>query len=294
MSLLRLANRAGLLRHILPQISHSSPRKNQTEGLPKVFAGSLGILLGSPEHRDRRAIASYQTAKGWEVAKIAFGPNGWDVIRGESRALESLPQGTKAAPVLSGVHREENLSLMRMPYLQGTIIPQGETSDGITLLESWISDLPAKPVLEFPEWPFIESALMGLPDGQRALEQLSQLHLKPCVRHGDFARWNLLRIHDGTLMALDWEWGTASGMPGIDLVHYFAQDARLVDRRIPTDVCRATEEALNLRACRDYLQRTGWGDQTGLAILASIAFTVGAEQQANTEVLAASLKVILA
>jgi hypothetical protein len=81
-------------------------------------------------------------------------------------------------------------------------------------------------------------------------------------------------------------------MPGIDLVHYFAQDARLVDRRLPAEVCRTTKEKLNKRACRDYLQRSGWDDHKDLAILASMAFTVGAEQQANSEVLDASLKAL--
>ncbi len=289
MAALSLGAGLGLHRWLLPRLRHQGGMVELDPEFPRAIPYSTGIMLGSPEHRVRRAIASYQTAGGWEVAKIAFGPDGWDVIHGEAAALESLPAGTLGTPKLLGVHRGEDISLMRMPYVRGRVIHQGESSDAIALLESWISDLPTSALPEFPEWPFIESAIAGHPNGQQALDQLSRIELKPVIRHGDFARWNLLRMSDGKLMALDWEWGAACGMPGIDLVHYFAQDARLVRRLAPAEVLRSVERSLERADCRKYLERTGWGAEIKLVILASIAFTVGAKQQANGEVLEAAL-----
>jgi aminoglycoside phosphotransferase (APT) family kinase protein len=105
------------------------------------------------------------------------------------------------------------------------------------------------------------------------------------VRHGDFARWNLLQTKDGSIMVLDWEWSTPCGMPGIDLVHLFAQDARLVEKLSANAVIQSTIHALQAQDCQAYLEKTGWGRDYKSAMLASIAFTVGAKQQANEEVL---------
>ena len=79
-------------------------------------------------------------------------------------------------------------------------------------------------------------------------------------------------------------------MAGIDLVHFFAQDARLVQGLAPAEVIRSVAQSLERPLCRAYLNQTGWGGETMLAILASIAFTVGAKQQANEEVLAAAME----
>jgi hypothetical protein len=259
--------------------------------MPPCLPGTAGVMLGSPEHRVRRAIASYKTSNGWEVAKIAFGVDGWNVIRGEVEALNSLPERTLGAPTLLGLHRGDGISLMRMPYFQGTVLSPGESTDAIALLESWKSDMPMKLISKFPEWPAIESALSSYEQGPNILQKLSQKELRPVIRHGDFARWNLLRLTSGDLMVLDWEWGISSGLPGIDLVHFFAQDARLVQQLPPAEVVRSVEQSLDRPDCRQYLEKTGWDGEINLAILASIAFTVGAKQQANEEVLGAALAI---
>ena len=258
-------------------------------GVAGVEPGTCGVMLGSPEHRVRRAIACYRSAGGWEVAKAAFGEAGWEVIRGETEALESLPAGTRGAPKLLGVHRGEDLALLRMPYIDGVMIGAAEVSEVLSLLESWRSELPAMPIHEFGEWPVIEAALAGDERGRSAMEDLSNKMLRPVIRHGDLARWNLLRTAAGGLMVLDWEWGVARGMPGLDLAHFFAQDARLVRRLPPREVIRSVLGSLQHPACLNYLASCGWQDDCRSVMLASIAFTVGAKQQANEEILAAML-----
>ena len=115
------------------------------------------------------------------------------------------------------------------------------------------------------------------------------MQLKPVICHGDFARWNLLQQAAGELIVLDWEWGHQLGMPGIDLVHYFLQDARLVRRLTDRAAIAATLRDLNRPACRSYLDETGWNGDSLLAIIACLAYKQGAGHQQNGEVLRAAV-----
>jgi hypothetical protein len=279
----------GLARFILPQTSIETAPFPLGPPFPQVNRGTCGILLGSPEHRVRRAIVSYQTAMGWEVAKVAFGPNGWDVIQGEANTLLALPENTAGAPKVLALHRGQDISLMRMPHIEGAVLQQNASNKAVSILDAWISDHAPKPMEEFCEWPLIQHALSRHLKAAAVTKHLSQLQLRPAVRHGDFARWNLLQTSDGNIMVLDWEWSTPCGMPGIDLVHLFAQDARLVNRLPAAEVVQSVQRSLQTPEYRAYLQKTGWGTDVASAIVASIAFTVGAKQQANEEVLEAAL-----
>lgn len=257
--------------------------------LPTIEAGTCGVLLGSPEHRVRRAIASFRNAGQWEVAKISFGTDGARVLEREARVLQELQPLTTGVPRLLGLHRAAEVTVLRMPYLTGASISQGESDDAIRLLRHWITDEDAKPATEFPEWAAIASALSGDEAGVRVLGRISKMQFKPVICHGDFARWNLLRKPDGELMVLDWEWGHERGMPGIDLIHYFLQDDRLVRRLPATDAIAATLRVLNQPACSGYLNDTGWTGEPLLAIIACLAYKQGAGHQENGEVLRAAV-----
>jgi hypothetical protein len=246
--------------------------------------------MGSPEHRIRRAIVSYRNGQQWEVAKVAFGPEGSTNLKQEAKALDDLGEQTRGAPRLLGLHESIDGSVLRMPYLTGKSIPHGESADALALLESWITNEAPKPIFEFPEWQHIETALSGFEGGQRIIELMASRHLCPVVCHGDFARWNLLRQPDGKTLVLDWEWGHASGMPGIDLVHYFLQDHRLVSRLPAKDAIKAILEDLKQDACMSYLKKTGWDKGSILPIIASLAYKQGAGHQANEEILEAAIQ----
>jgi hypothetical protein len=153
------------------------------------------------------------------------------------------------------------------------------------LLDGWISQDAAKPIQSFPEWPAIESALGTSDEGKRALARLAGMQLRPVVRHGDFARWNLLIQDDGSLIALDWEWGHPEGMPGLDLAHFFLQDARLVKRLPHAEAITQTIRELQNPACSGYLAKTGWTGNPLLPVVASLAWKQGAGHQENEAVL---------
>lgn len=253
--------------------------------LPQIHPGTCGFLFGSPAHQIQRAIACYETPEGWEVAKVAFGEAGARMLEREANALRAISSMTSTAPRLLGLHRGDDATVLRMPYLTGGKIGPSESWDVIGMLESWLSTQPSMPIEAFPEWPEITAALAELPDGDKALDRLSGKDLVPALRHGDFTRWNLLKQDDGRIIVIDWEWGHTAGMPGIDLVHYHAQDARLVKRLAPHQVLDEVRAMLMQDDSKHYLKQSGWGDDLDALILAAIAYPVGAKHQENTAVL---------
>lgn len=260
--------------------------------LSGVMPGTCGVMLGSPEHRIRRAIASYRTTAGWEVAKIAFGADGSRLLEREALVLQTLAAKASAVPGCLGLHHGDGVSVLRMPYLTGRPVKPGEWAAALALLRSWIADQPMMPVARFDEWEPIRNALAGDDAGERVLGQLSGMRLKPVICHGDFARWNLLARPNGDLVVLDWEWGSETGMPGIDLVHYFLQDARLVRRMAAADAIAATVVELERPECRGYLDETGWSGDPLLPVIACLAYKQGAGHQENREALRAAVAML--
>jgi hypothetical protein len=288
---LRVMARAGLQWVVTPltNLPDGAPELLEPP-LPEIEPGSCGIMLGSPEHRIRRAIASYRTASGWEVAKVASGSEGAEMLVREAATLTEFSVCTPAAPPCLGLHCGRDITILRMPRIEGTPIAAGESDAALALLHSWISRVPSRPATTFPEWKIIVDVLADFPGGPVILERISNLQLTPALRHGDFARWNLLAQPDGSLIALDWEWGGTDGMPGLDLVHYFLQDARLVSRSPPPEAIVTALECLRCPVAAAYLTKTGWKGDSMLPIIASLAYKQGAKQQDNEDILNAAVK----
>lgn len=256
--------------------------------------GSVGILLGSSEHRIPRAIASFRGAAGWEVAKLGLGAEARRMLRQEAAMLDALADGRGHGPRCLGLHEQGEMSILRMPYLAGKPLASGESEDALELLHQWIGGAAPRAIESFEEWPAIRAALEPLPGGAEALGGLAGRMLRPVIAHGDFARWNLRRPAYGPLRVLDWEWGKMEGMPGLDLVHYFAQDARLVSRLDPQEAFLAIEDELGGWRARGYLATTGWGGDPAALILACAAYKQGARHQTDPDFLAICLKEFLA
>lgn len=254
---------------------------------------TVGILLGSSEHLVSRAIASYLGADGWEVAKLGIGQAARAMLRQEVEMLRNLAAQELSSSRCLGLHELGEMTVLRMPYLEGTPVNLEETDNTLDLLTQWIEPFPCKSITEFPEWKFIGDVLKSSQGGREALEALAEFSLRPVISHGDFARWNLLKNPEGTLVALDWEWGIMGGMPGLDLVHYFSQDSRLVRRLNSKEVIRDVETALAKPKAREYLEKVGWADSLLEPILAYAAYKQGVRHQKNPELLAACLRTFL-
>ncbi len=271
--------------YVLSEVLLNLEAQPITPPLSGIETGTCGVLLGSPEHKVRRAIASYRHKGEWEVAKISFSNDGARILEQEAQTLETLHPLAHGTPRLLGLHRGNGFTVLRMPYLTGKPLPSGDFSQAVELLATWISNHPPKPITEFSEWLAIESALSACDGGEIALRRLEPATLNPVIRHGDFARWNLSRQNNGELVVLDWEWGHVEGMPGIDLVHYFLQDARLVNKLNAHDAIKQTCKALAAPQCRSYLKMTGWADDSLLPLIACLAYKQGSGHQENREVL---------
>lgn len=285
----RLLAKRGLHHWILPKLSTSPSSARQISELAGIEHATRGVLLGSPEHKVRRAVATYRNHGEWEVAKIAVGDDGHEILASEACALAEIQPFTDAVPRLLGLHRSDDLTLLRMPYLTGVPLDSGETHGVLGLLESWKRDLPLHRADQFNEWPSIERALSDSAEGRSVSSGIKPLMLRPMVRHGDFARWNLLRKNDGSITALDWEWGHPAGMPGLDLVHYFLQDLRLVQRLPYPEAIEGTVKRLRETESSLLLHQTGWPDDLMLPVIASLAYKQGAGHQENSAVLNAAL-----
>ncbi|MES2474558.1 MAG: hypothetical protein V4640_02175 [Verrucomicrobiota bacterium] len=288
-SALRLLAFTGIHKCLLKKIKTDVHRLELDPRLDGLEADSCGILLGSPEHKNRRAIASFRRNESWEVAKIAPSTEGADALESESDILIELGSRTPGVPAMLGFHRCGKAALLRMPYLTGVPISPSNSTPALDLLKSWISSSLPIAANEFPEWPAIESALHRLQRGPELLALLSSEKLHPTIRHGDFARWNLLAQPDGSLVVLDWEWGHSHGMPGLDMVHYFLQDYRLVHRCLPQESIRQTITRFHRSDAVEILAHSGWRGHPLLTIIASLAFKQGAAHQDNQEMLKAAI-----
>ena len=290
-AMLRLAAGAGVHRWLLPALGYHHGREISDPPLPALRPSTCGFLFGSPDHRIQRVIACYETNEGWEVAKLAEGSEGIEMLNKEARFLEALAQRTDVAPRLLGLHHTLNHAILRMPYLEGDKLKRDSGFDPLEVLESWVGAKQALDASGFPEWPAIIRGLSPCDQGAGVLGEIGGYQLTPSLHHGDFVRWNLLRRDHGQIVVLDWEWGELAGMPGLDLVHWHLQEARLVDRLEPAAALAKTATVLRADKSRAYLERCGWIGERGVtnAIIASLAFKQGAGHQQNEEILAAAV-----
>lgn len=286
--LTRFAVGVGMHRILMPGTHHPGGATTVAPGHPGCIPGTAGVMLGSPEHRVRRAIVVYDTAGGPEVAKLAFGDGGRAVIQGEHDVLSHLDPAVPGAPLPNGVHHGAGLSLLCLPYQTGRPFGRDAAPRALALLDAWLHGAPPAAAPDFPEWSGIEAGLRAAGDPDSILTAIAAQRLVPAIRHGDFARWNLLIRNDGSVVALDWEWGHPRGMPGLDLAHFVLQDLRLVDRMDHEAALRQAAIRLSRPNFREHLVRAGWHGDALLPVVASLAWKQGEGHQDNLDILRAA------
>ncbi len=275
----------GLHKSFLKRMWVGEETSGEGEGMPAVVAETAGVLIGNPDHLVRRAIVSFRTGNGFEVAKVAFGEKGVNLIEREATTIKSLPENVRGIPRLLGTHHTGEIGVMRMPYLKGRFLSADDAESYVTLLTDWLRDEPSCLLEDFPEWEGIERTLSGRSDGGEILECLKGLKLTPGIRHGDFAPWNLIRDENDEILALDWEWGVPRGVPGFDLIHYLTQELRLVQRLTPSAIVEAVEFTLSKEPFSTYLRRAGWGDSHRELFIAALAFSLGSNLKGSEAIL---------
>jgi hypothetical protein len=162
-------------------------------------------------------------------------------IRQESRLLRHIPSGL--GPELIKFGSLGGGEALLMSVLSGKRLPA--TLPPTTSLVDFSMSLTVSPGLSFEAHPWVQC--MRKTSGQVCepwFETLSDKAWTTVVQHGDFAPWNLLRKPEGTLGAIDWEYGILEGFPHLDLAYFVLQVLALIYRQGPLEAAERTARYL--------------------------------------------------
>lgn len=217
----------------------ASPLADFLVGTP-LSARATSILVGTPGPAQKFTVGLWDEA-GEAVGYLKYGETDRAVsrIRNESEVLTELPDGLgprllKYGPLGNGV------ALLATP-VQGRHLPASLPPDQPVL--PFLKLLPqTAPPVSVDDHPWTNAAAGGVAAEatflRRGLDVLSRRTWRIVYQHGDFAPWNLLRGRDGTLRAVDWEYGSPSGFPWADLAYYILQVGMLMGRWKPDRTLR--------------------------------------------------------
>ena len=80
------------------------------------------------------------------------------------------------------------------------------------------------------------------------LERLGGRRWPVVARHGDYAPWNILASRQGRISALDWEYGSLAGLPGLDIAYYILRVGHFIYRWTPPRAAAYAASHLEKRA----------------------------------------------
>jgi hypothetical protein len=164
------------------------------------------------------------------------------------QAVAKTPLSNEAGPAI--LNEADRLAAFGdVPYAPGILLR--DRTRGISV-QSWLHGSPVSRRLTRAHIHLLDSLRIGeattrvsdsrsallsqldatdLPFDRALLDRASELlqfdqPLPAFIEHGDFAPWNLKRLRDGSIGAIDWEWSLDRGLPCQDLCRFFyVQDA---------------------------------------------------------------------
>lgn len=192
--------------------------------LPQVT--SVAVLVGTPSPV-RRTTAQLRDEKDKVVGYLKYAENAAarEVLRKEHQILSGIPERVGPKPLKYGALGSGEALLITPisgKLLRTALPPAG----GVVDLSVSLTVLPPVPLEAHPWVRRIRERGGSEPDPW--LEALASKNWPVTVQHGDFAPWNLLRRPDGTVAAIDWEYGTLESFPYLDLVYYILQTSALI------------------------------------------------------------------
>ena len=196
--------------------------------LPEV--DSAVVLLGTPGPAQKITVQLWTQARVVGYLKYGEKPAACKRLAQEREVLAALPAGVGPTLLKYGGFAEGE-AMVTLPVVGTGLaakLPPPEALRGFleVLMSPESHDIDAHP------W------VRALPPHHHArvtpwLERLSARPWPVALHHGDFAPWNLLCHTDGTLSAIDWEYGSTQGLPFLDLSYYLLQVAALITRWSP-------------------------------------------------------------
>lgn len=208
------------------------------------------ILPGNPKGPAPRTVSIYPGADGRTpgvVVKSGVTPEARALIRKEA-ALMRQAHLTGMVPQVYKELETEGLSAFAMEFIPGASPAwPASTAQLSHFLSQMISGEPALRIEDTEAWkaltPHLDAKALA------CFKEFSQRLIPRCLFHGDFAPWNVRMRPDGQWVALDWERGDPTGIPGWDWLHFVIQPAVLVKR---WSLERVLDYARTTLRCEDF------------------------------------------
>jgi hypothetical protein len=159
--------------------------------------------------------------------KCAEQPLARERLRHEHELLRSLPKGAGPEPLAYGCLA--GLEVMLLAPVHGRHPPSALRPS--SALYDFADSLTTAELHPLEQHPWYREHAATVPAMVPKLDALASRPWPVAFAHGDLAPWNLLQTASGGLLALDWEYGTMSGLPGLDVAQYVLQVALLLARR---------------------------------------------------------------
>jgi len=198
------------------------------------------IIVGTPGPGRKFTVALWD--KAWNlVGFLKYGETAVarSRIQNEFKMLGEIPEGVGPRAIKIGP-LGEGLALLVTP-IEGRHLPASLPPSRL-VMPFQKSLQPHTPRVPLERHPWIR-ALVDRTDDEVApmlkwVDALSSKTWAVVFQHGDFAPWNLLSGNDGSLRAVDWEYGTTDGFPNADLAYYIIQVGALIYRWKPEKALR--------------------------------------------------------
>ena len=231
-----------------------------------------GILLGNPAHPSRRCLFVLRQGGKWVVEKFYPGTVVPKVLEREKVLLQAALGLGDHAPAVLGLNPMGKGWALRTEFLEASN-RKPAWPEALTLLQAWLLPLPFRPLADFPLAAKLPDKILSrFPAGPG-------IRLRPCLRHGDFAPWNLLPCRERGLIAVDWEEGHEEDAPGFDLIHYLLQEEFLVHRSpFPIAKDRILERLQNTWTA-EYLAACGWHGAENILWELALALEISARKE---------------
>jgi len=210
-------------------ISGSSKNEWQHIGWKKETKPVPIIYFGTP-CKTRKLVTlliDSKTSKPNMVAKFPLSKPASEIIKHEFRILCDLQQkkinltprplffdneaGIASQEAISGRPTGRRYTILHHKFLESLRL----SNNTISLDEKSLQlkkELISIPILR----PSLKLLLNGLLNNCTDSTQFLPVYV-----HGDFTPWNIKKIEDGSLMALDWEMGDPNGLPVYDFFYFF-------------------------------------------------------------------------
>ncbi len=211
------------------------------------------IVLSNPKNFGGKLVAQLCDSTGGVVGYVKYGerPVAQERLRNEYAVLNALPPNTGPSPLKFG-SLSDGVALC-LGAVAGTALPPSLTPAPAAL--HFLEMLPASQAVALDEHPWIQALRSQAgSELERWLEPLGARKWPVVLQHGDFAPWNLVRTGDGSLRALDWEYGCIEGFPFFDIAYHVLQVALLIRRHSALKAAETAASVLTALQTPDALQ----------------------------------------